>query len=417
MLQTPISLSSSVFAARCSSVLTLTLYFGSVMVAATVLRADLQPVRPAGQHRLVAPSRRSSPRTGRRPPAGRPAAAITSPRLTSISSASVSVTDCPATASSRSPSMRDDARDPALAPGGQHADARRPGATMPLTIVPAKPRKSRFGPVDPLHRQAERPLLHVVLDLDRLEVAHQRRARRTRACRRSASVMLSPLQARDRDRDDVGRGRSAARTRGSPSTIASKRLLRVADEVHLVDREHDVADAEQRHEVAVPARLRQHALARVDQDDGEVGGRGAGHHVARVLLVARRVGDDELALVGREEAIGDVDRDALLALGGEAVDQQREVELAALRADLLRVGLERGQLVLEDHLRVVEQPADQRALAVVDAAAGDEAQQALVLVLAAGRPRCPCAMRSETCAIRSTPPASSSPSTPPGRGR
>ena len=33
-----------------------------------------------------------------------------------------------------------------------------------------------------------------------------------------------------------------------------------------------------------------------------------------------RVGDDELALVGGEEAVGDVDRDALLALGGQAVD-------------------------------------------------------------------------------------------------
>ena len=88
-------------------------------------------------------------------------------------------------------------------------------------------------------------------------------------------------------------------------------------------------------DVAVPAGLREHALARVDQDDGAVGGRGAGGHVARVLLVARRVGDDELALVGREEAVGDVDGDALLALGREAVDEQREVELAALRADLL----------------------------------------------------------------------------------
>ena len=48
----------------------------------------------------------------------------------------------------------------------------------------------------------------------------------------------------------------------------------------------------------------------------------------------------------------------------------------------LRIGLERGQLVLEDHLAIVQQPADQRRFAVVDAAAGDEAQQALVLVLA-----------------------------------
>ena len=56
--------------------------------------------------------------------------------------------------------------------------------------------------------------------------------------------------------------------------------------------------------------------------------------------------------------------------------KQGEVEFAALGADLLRVGLQRREVVLEDQLRVVEQAADQRALAVVDAAAGDEAQHA-----------------------------------------
>ena len=52
-LQMPISFSSSFFAARCSSVLTLTLYFGSVIVAETCLVPSLQPVRAPGQHRLV----------------------------------------------------------------------------------------------------------------------------------------------------------------------------------------------------------------------------------------------------------------------------------------------------------------------------------------------------------------------------
>ena len=112
-----------------------------------------------------------------------------------------------------------------------------------------------------------------------------------------------------------------------------ERRLVVADQVHLVHRQHDVADAEQVREIGVPPGLGQHALARIDQDHREVGGRGAGDHVARILLVPGRVGDDELALLGREEAIGDVDGDALLALGGEAVDQQREVDLLALRAD------------------------------------------------------------------------------------
>ena len=180
----------------------------------------------------------------------------------------------------------------------------------------------------------------------------------------------------------------AANSRYSRRDLAEA-LLGEVDEIHLVHGHRDVADADERDEVAVPARLRQHALARVDEDDGAVGGRRARDHVARVLLVARRVGDDELAPVGREEAVRDVDGDALLALGGEAVEEEREVEVVALRADALRVDLERGELVLEQELRLAQQPADERALAVVDAAARDEAQQALVLVLRRGRRGCP----------------------------
>ena len=157
-------------------------------------------------------------------------------------------------------------------------------------------------------------------------------------------------------------------------------FARVADDVELVHRQHHLADAQQRDQIAVALGLGEHALARVDQDHGDVGRRGARHHVARVLLVTGRVRDDELAPVGGEEAVGDVDRDALLAFRGEAVEEQREVQIPALGADLLGVGLQRRQLVLEQHLRLVQHAADQRALAVVDAATGDEAQQALVLV-------------------------------------
>jgi hypothetical protein len=96
--------------------------------------------------------------------------------------------------------------------------------------------------------------------------------------------------------------------------------------------------------------------------------------------VARCVGDDVLARVGGEVAVRDVDRDPLLALRREPVQQQREVELVALRAVALGVSFQGCELVLEQELRLVEQPADQRRLAVVDAAAGDEAEQALVLV-------------------------------------
>ncbi len=57
-------------------------------------------------------------------------------------------------------------------------------------------------------------------------------------------------------------------------------LPRVVDQIHFVDGEHHMADAQQRHQVAVAPRLRQHSLARVDQNDGKIRRRGARHHVA-----------------------------------------------------------------------------------------------------------------------------------------
>src|SRR5690606_38941399 len=69
-----------------------------------------------------------------------------------------------------------------------------------------------------------------------------------------------------------------------------------------------------------------------------------------------------------------------LALGGQAVHQQGVVDALALGAMAARIGLQRGQLVVEQALAFVQQAADQGALAVVHAAAGDEAQQRLGLV-------------------------------------
>ena len=104
--------------------------------------------------------------------------------------------------------------------------------------------------------------------------------------------------------------------------------------------------------------------------------------------MARRIGDDILALLAREIAVGDVDRDALLALGGQAVEQQREIELAVDGAGAPGVGLQRRLRGLEDQPRLVEQAPDQRRLAVVDGAAGDEPQQALLAQRAQKYPSC-----------------------------
>src|SRR4029453_17756897 len=100
------------------------------------------------------------------------------------------------------------------------------------------------------------------------------------------------------------------------------------------------------------------------------------------------VGDDELPLGGGEVAVGDVDRDALLALGPQPVGEQRQVGVGV--APLQAGALDRLELVLEDRLRVEEQPADQRGLPVVARPRGREPEElhglSTALSLAAATP-------------------------------
>ena len=123
------------------------------------------------------------------------------------------------------------------------------------------------------------------------------------------------------------------------------------------------------------ARLRKHAAARVDQHDGQVGGGGACGHVARVLFVARRIGDDELPLGCGEIPVCDIDRDALFAFCAQSIGEQREVHDSSR---LVHGGLGDGaELVLVHSLRVVEEAADERGFSIVDTATGNETEQVL----------------------------------------
>ena len=154
-----------------------------------------------------------------------------------------------------------------------------------------------------------------------------------------------------------------------------ERLLGEVEQVDLVDRDDDVRHAQQRDDGEVAAGLLEHALAPVDQHDDGIGRGRAGDHVARVLHVPGAVGEDERPRAGGEVAVGDVDRDALLALGAQAVGEQGEVEVAVREAALRGGAGDLLELVGEDRLRVVQQPADERRLAVVDRAGGREPEE------------------------------------------
>lgn len=92
--------------------------------------------------------------------------------------------------------------------------------------------------------------------------------------------------------------------------------------------------------------------------------------------MAGGIGDDEFAFVGRKEAIGDINRDALFAFGLKPVEQQGEIDLAALGADLAAIGFKSGKLILEDQFGIPKQTANQGRFAIINAATRDEAQQA-----------------------------------------
>ncbi len=95
----------------------------------------------------------------------------------------------------------------------------------------------------------------------------------------------------------------------------------------------------------------------------------------------RRVGNNKFAFFGGEIAVRNINSDALLALRLQAVHQKRQVDVVARGADFLRVAGDGLEVILVDHLGVVQQAPDQGALAVIDVAAGKEAQQFLAFVL------------------------------------
>src|SRR5579875_271575 len=88
--------------------------------------------------------------------------------------------------------------------------------------------------------------------------------------------------------------------------------------------------------------------------------------------MAGSVSDDKVPPLGREMSVGDIDRDPLFALRREPIEQQGEVKLPALSSHYLRVALERLQLIREQRPCLVQQPPDQRALAIIDAPAHHE---------------------------------------------
>ena len=191
-------------------------------------RAELQPVRATRQQLRLRPSTARARRTGRRPAADRRRAAITSPRLMSISSASIE--------HHRLARDRDIDRSPSAAERRARCVERRPdgntttaspGFTLPAATVPAKPRKSRpaslrSGRCTHCTGRRKPPSACAALDLHRFQVFEQRRAVVPRH-RIAAMHQVVALQRRQRDALHV---RDAERVRQLACTRPRSRRTR-----------------------------------------------------------------------------------------------------------------------------------------------------------------------------------------------
>jgi len=214
----------------------------------------------------------------------------------------------------------------------------------------------------------------------RLQQLQQARPVVPRRARRPIDDVVAQ-QGRHRQRDGPIQPELSGHSRHLVGDRGVARRVEV-HQVDLVDRDDDVGDAQQRGHREVAPGLFQHPLADVDQQHQRIGGARARDRVAGVLHVPGAVGQDEGPVGGGEVAVGDVDGDPLLALGPQAIGEQRQIHVPQ-PLGLTRAG-DRVQLVGEHRLGVVQQPAHQGGLAVIDRPGGGQPQQGSAL---AGRAR------------------------------
>jgi hypothetical protein len=116
-----------------------------------------------------------------------------------------------------------------------------------------EPAEILVRPVDPLHRQPERPLLQALFDFDRLEVLHHGRPVVPGHPVAGLGDVVA-FQGRHRDGGDV----LETQAPGKLAVLGDdglEHLVPVSDRVHLVHGKHHVPDAKQRDDVAMPASL------------------------------------------------------------------------------------------------------------------------------------------------------------------
>ena len=172
-------------------------------------------------------------------------------------------------------------------------DARGHLAGIPAVVDVRRVAGRALRADDELDRQPERLVRRVVRRRQALEQLEQAGTGVPGRARRALGDVVA-VEGADGDRrrvDDAELARHGLHLGLDPLVG----LLREVDEVDLVDRDDDVRHPQQRRDGEVAAGLLEHALAGVDEEHDDVGGRAAGDRVARVLHVPGAVGEHERA--------------------------------------------------------------------------------------------------------------------------
>ena len=80
------------------------------------------------------------------------------------------------------------------------------------------------------------------------------------------------------------------------------------------------------------SRLGENPVDCIHEDNGDICGRRASDHIARILFMTGRVGDNEFTMIRRKETIRHIDRNALFAFCRQTIDKQCKVNVSPLRA-------------------------------------------------------------------------------------
>ena len=109
---------------------------------------------------------------------------------------------------------------------------------------------------------------------------------------------------------------------------------------------------QQRSQKTMSFGLGEHTFARIDQYNCQFCRRCAGDHVARILNVAGRVGNNKFALRGGEIAVSYIYGDALLTFRTQTVSQQRQIHIGVTA--LTAGAFNRLELIFKDRLCIIE---------------------------------------------------------------